>query len=176
MNSSEVAKHLGVSTSTVQRWVKQLNLPMERNERGHYTFKEEDLPLLEEIRDKIQNGALLQDIAPIRENNPRKGAVKAVEIQPELEELFMKFSEVERRLDGKADSVASYQLLQHRREIEELQKTVSELAATVASLQRQVPPSANQEAVRKDAPLVFDTGLPIKRKKKRNFFTVFLGF
>lgn len=44
MNSSEVAKHLGVSTSTVQRWVKQLNLPMERNERGHYTFKEEDLP------------------------------------------------------------------------------------------------------------------------------------
>lgn len=89
--------------------------------------------------------------------------------------MLIKFSEMERRLDGKADSVASYQLLQHRQEIEELQKTVSELAATVASLQKQVPPSAKQESVRKDAPLVLDSGMPIKRKKKRNFFTVFLG-
>ncbi|WP_043932114.1 MerR family transcriptional regulator [Bacillus sp. EB01] len=174
MNSSEVAKHLGVSTSTVQRWVKQLNLPMERNERGHYTFKEADLPLLEEIRDKIQSGALLQDIAPFKDPSPRKGTVKAVEIHPDVEELLMKFNDMERRLDGKADSVTSYQLLQHRREIEELQKTVAELAATITTLQSQA--QTKKDSSIKDAPLVFDTGVPVKRKKKRNFFTLFFGF
>ncbi|MCL6573756.1 MAG: helix-turn-helix domain-containing protein, partial [Bacillus sp. (in: Bacteria)] len=38
MNTSEVAKLLGVSSSTVQRWVKQLRLPMEKNDRFHYHF------------------------------------------------------------------------------------------------------------------------------------------
>jgi chromosome-anchoring protein RacA len=45
MNTSEVAKLLGVSTSTIQRWVKQLELPMERNERGHYHFSSEDIEI-----------------------------------------------------------------------------------------------------------------------------------
>ena len=49
MNTSEVAKLLGVSSSTIQRWVKQLELPMERNERGHYHFNQEDIDLLKNI-------------------------------------------------------------------------------------------------------------------------------
>lgn len=32
MNTNMVASELGVSAKTVQRWVKQLNLPAERNE------------------------------------------------------------------------------------------------------------------------------------------------
>ena len=38
MNTNMVASELGVSAKTVQRWVKQLNLPAERNELGHYSF------------------------------------------------------------------------------------------------------------------------------------------
>lgn len=58
MNTNEVAKLLGVSASTIQRWIKQLQLPMERNERGHYHFSQEDIELLKEIHEQLQNGTL----------------------------------------------------------------------------------------------------------------------
>ena len=54
MNTSEVAKLLGVSASTIQRWVKQLGLPMEKNERGHYYFCSDDINLLKEIHEQLQ--------------------------------------------------------------------------------------------------------------------------
>ncbi|MDR6998397.1 MerR family transcriptional regulator [Neobacillus niacini] len=138
MNTSEVAKLLGVSSSTIQRWVKQLELPMERNDRGHYYFKDEDIDLLKKIQEQIQNGALLQDIAPIQEKKSRRGVVKAVENEQAMEKLFAKVSELEISLNAKADSVASYQLLQHRREIEDLQSQVKELNLQLETLQKQV--------------------------------------
>lgn len=74
MNTSEVAKLLGVSPSTVQRWVKQLGLPMEKNERGHYYFNDVDIDQLKEIHEQLQSGTLIQDITPIKEKrNSRKG-------------------------------------------------------------------------------------------------------
>lgn len=172
MNSSEVAKLLGVSTSTIQRWVKQLNLPMERNERGHYTFKEEDIALLENIREQIQNGALLQEIAPVAEKEARKGTVKAVEVNPEMEKILLMFSDLERRLDGKADSVAAYQLLQHRKEIEELQAQVAFLSAAIENLAQ---PAAAKEP-QSVPPLVLDSAIIGKRKKKRKIMSMFFGF
>ncbi|RHW42045.1 MerR family transcriptional regulator [Neobacillus notoginsengisoli] len=175
MNSSEVAKLLGVSTSTVQRWVKQLNLPMERNERGHYTFSEDDIPILEKIRDQIHNGALLQEIAPYQAKSPRKGTVKAVEASPDIEKLMMMFSDMERRIDSKADSVTSYQLIQHRKEIEELQNQVAELAAAIEKME---PRQGTNEQVAESA--LFDNAdipsSPGKRKKKKKVFGTFFGF
>ncbi|MFP3394447.1 helix-turn-helix domain-containing protein, partial [Brevibacillus sp. SIMBA_076] len=32
LNTNEVAKEIGVSSKTIQRWVKQLNIPVARNE------------------------------------------------------------------------------------------------------------------------------------------------
>ena len=175
MNSSEVAKILGVSTSTAQRWVKQLNLPMERNERGHYTFTVEDLPILEDIRDQIQNGALLQEIAPVKISTARKGTVKAVETSPDFEKLMMMFSDLERKIDNKADSVASYQLIQHRKEIEELQSQVAELAAALEEIGHREP---ERKEPASDQPVPLDNSLilPEKRKKKKKAFGAFFGF
>ncbi|WP_053366610.1 MerR family transcriptional regulator [Bacillus sp. FJAT-27245] len=172
MNSSEVAKLLGVSTSTIQRWVKQLNLPMERNERGHYTFKDEDIALLENIREQIQNGALLQDIAPVNEKQSRKATVKAVEVHPDMDKILLMFSDLERRLDGKADSVTAYQLLQHRKEIEELQEQV---AALSAALEKWAQPAATIE-LPSEPPFALDAANLGKRKKKRKMMSLFFGF
>lgn len=175
MNSSEVAKILGVSTSTVQRWVKQLNLPMERNDRGHYTFTKDDLPILENIRDQIQNGALLQEIAPLKTSTPRKGTVKSVEASPDFEKLMMMFSEMERKIDSKADSVASYQLIQHRKEIEELQSQVAELAAALEEMGHREP-ELKELVTDQPVPLDKSLGMPGKRKKKKKTFSTFFGF
>lgn len=173
MNTSEVAKLLGVSTSTIQRWVKQLELPMERNERGHYHFSREDIELLKKIHEQLQNGTLIQEIAPIKEKKiPRKGAVKDVENNQALEILFSKVSELEINLHSKADSVASYQLLQHRREIEDLQHLVKDLTQQVELLQKQMHELKMTSQI--DEPLVFDHS-KVKRKKK-NIVSSLFGF
>jgi len=172
MNTSEVAKLLGVSASTVQRWVKQLELPMEKNERGHYHFNDEDINLLKEIHEKLQNGTLLHDISPMNEKSSvRRGTIKVVENDKALEKLFTKVQELEINLNAKADSVASYQLLQHRREIEELQDQVKNLTQQLELLQNQLNElNKSQE----DKPMVFD-GNKEKRKKK-NFVSSIFGF
>lgn len=171
MNSAEVAKLLGVSVSTVQRWVKQLNLPMERNERGHYFFKNEDIQLLKEIHEKLQNGALLQDITPVKEIKPsRTGVVKTVESTIEIKELQEKIKKIERSVNSKADSVVSYQLLQHRREIEELQENINELTNLVDKLQTEIAKLKTTA----EKPYLLNDG-KVKRKKK-NIVSSFFSF
>jgi chromosome-anchoring protein RacA len=172
MNTSEVAKLLEVSTSTIQRWVKQLQLPMERNERGHYYFNNDDIDLLRSIQEQIQNGTLLQDIAPVHEKKARKGTVKAVENNAALERLFTIVGELETKMNTKADSVASYQLLQHRREIEELQGQIKQLTSQLESLQSQF--NELKKSSLPDKPLVLDQG-KVKRKKK-NIVSSLFGF
>ncbi len=173
MNTAEVAKLLGVSVSTVQRWVKQLDLPMERNERGHYSFNDEDIQLLKNIQKQLQNGALLQDIAPVGEKkNHRKGMIKTGGQDKTIELLVTKVKELENNLHAKADSVASYQLLQHRREIEDLQNQITKLNAKVDLLQQELNKWKTKEPVEK--PYVLDNS-KIKRKK-RSFVSSLFGF
>ncbi|WP_312474827.1 MerR family transcriptional regulator [Neobacillus sp.] len=173
MNTSDVAKLLGVSTSSIQRWVKQLGLPMEKNERGHYHFTSEDIELLKKIHEQLQNGTLIHDISPLREKkSPRKGVVKAVENDVALEKLFSKVSKLEISLNTKADSVVSYQLLQHRREIEDLQNHVNQLSQQLELLQNQVKEMMSPTQI--DKPLVLDHG-KVKRKKKNIVSSIF-GF
>jgi chromosome-anchoring protein RacA len=172
MNTNQVAKLLGVSASTIQRWVKQLELPMERNERGHYHFNNEDIELLKNIQTQIQNGTLLQEIAPVQEKKVRKGTVKGNESNAELERLYSIVSELEARVNSKADSVASYQLLQHRREIEELQSQVIELTKQVESLQLQL--YEIEKSTMPDKPLVLEKATHNRKKKK--FVSSLFGF
>jgi chromosome-anchoring protein RacA len=170
MNTTEVAKLLEVSPSTIQRWVKQLELPMGRNDRGHYFFNNEDIHLLKEIQVKVQNGVLLQDIAPIKEKKTRKGIVKVPENDPPVERLICKVRELELKLNDKADSVASYQLLQHRQDLEDLQCKVVELNQQVESLQKQLADLKN--------PLQTETIQENHKKKakKKNIFRTLFGF
>lgn len=171
MNTSDVAKLLGVSVSTIQRWVKQLELPMERNERGHYLFKEEDVEILKQIHQKIQEGIQLQDIAPCYEKKTRKGTLKTDENEKTIEKLSSKINELETKLNAKADSVATYQLLQHRREIEELHHEIKSLITKVSSLEEKLNPSNEVENI-----LASEQVNKPKKTRKKNIVSTFFGF
>jgi chromosome-anchoring protein RacA len=170
LNTSEVAKLLGVSISTVQRWVKQLKLPMEKNDRGHYLFKEEDIELLKEIHQQIQQGVLLSDIAPSYEKKTRIGVKKDVGDDHALERLSSKITELETKLNGKADSVTSYQLLQHRSEIEELQNQIKTLTNKINMLENQLIPITNAEKS-----LTHEKESKQRKNKKKNFVSHLFG-
>lgn len=169
MNTSAVAKLLGVSQSTVQRWVKQLDLKMERNDLGHYVFTDEDIELLKQVHEQLKNGVPLQDLA-VTQKKIRKGTAKTSNNVSVNEELVNKINDLERRLNDKADSVVSYQLLQHRREIEELQNEIKKLHERIELLEQKQSEKKKSENL-----LVFDqTGQ--KKKQRKKFITMLFGF
>ena len=76
MNTSEVSKLLGVSHSTINRWISQLKLDIDRTALGHYRFSEEDIALLQQIKEQLQSGIILQNIQ-IGEKKVRKATVSS---------------------------------------------------------------------------------------------------
>lgn len=174
MNTSTVSKLLGVSSSTIKRWIKHLELNMERNDQGHYLFSDEDIELLKNIQEQLCNGLLLQDIE-VSEGKIRKGTKKIQEHSSETgnEKLLAKVEEIEKRLDNKADGVTSYQLLQHRREIEELQQEVKMLHERLNALEKlQGQAKKNRSA---DI-LVFDQSQAMEKPKKKKLISMLFGF
>ncbi|MBD3859116.1 chromosome-anchoring protein RacA [Bacillus sp. 28A-2] len=150
MNTNEVAKEIGVSSKTIQRWVKQLNIPVARNELGHYDFHEDVVQLLKEVKHQMSEGVILQDIRlPIHEGTVRQlssavetdaSAQRIEALEEQVKQLIQQQSHIhiveerlqdlERKLTKKADEGVSYQLLQHRKEIEDLTMKFDSLSAS----------------------------------------------
>jgi chromosome-anchoring protein RacA len=171
LNTRSVAELLGISTSTVQRWVKQLNLEMERNELGHFVFSEDNIELLKQVKTQLQEGILLQDITLAK--HKRTGTVKNVysETNGNADELADKIKRIETSLEQKADSVVSYQLLQHRHEMEELQKQITLLTERIAQL---------EGLLKKESEIAVTNERNINSekkssRKKKNFFQTIFG-
>ncbi|WP_102274006.1 MerR family transcriptional regulator [Cytobacillus massiliigabonensis] len=173
MNTSAVAKLLGVSSSTIQRWVKQLELQMERNELGHYSFTDEDIQLLKHVQEQLKKGVMLQDVT-VEGKKTRIGVVKSAGNDPFTEKLLERINEFEQRLNKKADDVVSYQLLQHRREIEELQAEVELLNKKIQCLEEGI--NKENQRIPSDQVFIFDKELPKKKSKRKNLITSLFGF
>ncbi|MFO1445333.1 MerR family transcriptional regulator [Bacillus sp. Bva_UNVM-123] len=173
MNTATVAKLLKVSPSTIQRWVKQLDLDMERNELGHYIFTEEDITLLKNVQEQINNGIILQDVT-IKKKKVRKGKLNTPVNTDGMNDLLAKIELIEHTITQKADGVVSYQLLQHRREIEDLQNDVLKLTERIESLQliqNEMIHSKTDENV-----IIFDKKKPNRKLKKKNIISSLFGF
>lgn len=182
MNTNEVAKEIGVSSKTIQRWVKQLNIPVARNELGHYEFHDDIVQLLKEVKHQMNEGVILHDIrlpiheetaqqlSPAVETSDSSKRIEALEEQVKqllqeqshVSHIEARFQEMERKLAKKADEGVSYQLLQHRREIEELTAKLERLTATLTK-----PKPSKEEEKEKAHP---------DMKKKRVLFPLFHSF
>ena len=142
MNTSAVARLLNVSHSTIQRWVTQLNMEVERNQLGHYQFSDEDIALLRKIQDQLNEGIILQKVS-ISEKKIRKATVQKQhsETNKEHDQLIERVVRLENGLKTKADDVVSYQLLQHRSEMEDMHKLVKKLEARIEALETPIVPA-----------------------------------
>jgi chromosome-anchoring protein RacA len=173
MNTSAVAKLLGVSPSTIQRWVKQANLQMERTELGHYQFSDESIEILKDIKDQLNNGVLLQDLK-IKGRKPRKATVIGGSTEVALGPLAMRMDEFDQKLERKADEVVAYQILQHRREIDELQNEIAVLKNLIISMQEAAAEREKETAEEKTE--LSSSLSPLRKFKKKNFISSFFGF
>lgn len=168
MNTSAVAKLLNVSHSTIQRWVTQLNMEVERNQLGHYQFSDDDIDLLRKIQDQLNEGVVLQKVT-ISEKKIRKASVKQPnEPEKDQDHLIERISRLEKSVKTKADDVVSYQLLQHRSEMEDMQKLVNKLEARIEALETaNIPPT--------DFYLASEEAAAAKKTKKKSFMKNFFG-
>ncbi|MGE6375269.1 MerR family transcriptional regulator [Peribacillus muralis] len=168
MNTSAVARLLNVSHSTIQRWVSQLNMEVERNQLGHYQFSEEDIALLRKIQNQLNEGIILQKVS-ISESKIRKATVqKHTEMTKEHEQLLERIVRLENGLKTKADDVVSYQLLQHRSEMEEMHKFVKKLEARIEALETPTIPPFDYFIAAEEAAVT-------KKTKKRPFMKTIFG-
>ena len=158
MTTNEVAKILGVSSSTVKRWVKHLSIEPKRNAKGHFIFSNEEFNQLKEYHTQDQFNHI-QILAP--QNNE------------EVEQLKSKVNELELKLYKKADGVASIQLLQHRNELEDLLMIVNDLTARIETLESQLSRTKKPPAVTE--PIALDS-IKSKRKRKRKITKLMIGF
>lgn len=153
MNTTLFAKRLGVSTKTVHRWIKQFQLDCRKNEHGHYVFDEEDVIHFKSIQQKVhENMAENQDSTPkpVRRATAVKTThepAEAPDVREQLESLESRVKANEKKLEEKADEVVSYQILQHRKEIEELQQKVKKLEEMLTFFEKEKEHERKKEFV-----------------------------
>ncbi|WP_299093451.1 MerR family transcriptional regulator [uncultured Metabacillus sp.] len=170
MSTAAAAKALGVSRRTLMRWVHQLDMELEKNELGHYQFNDDDLARLKELQEQLNNQPQPQAMT----ETSRKGTLinTTVVNDPKVDTLSERMDELERKIRGKADDVVSYQLLQHRREMEDLLNKVQSLEKRVEELER----SQQKREPIKDNVFVFDQGSEQKKPRRKNFISSIFSF
>jgi chromosome-anchoring protein RacA len=123
LKTKTVSEELGVNPTTVQRWVRHFDIQCDKNDHGHYLFKQENIRQLKEIKAQLDQGLLMNDIQ-IRTFNYEDEMPIAISV--DFDEKFNRLddaiSALEKKIEEKADAVVSYQMLQHAQEIEELVK------------------------------------------------------
>lgn len=159
MNTNDVANSLGVSSSTIKRWIKHLNIEPQRNSKGHFIFSENEYQKLKEYHLQFQ---MPTSVIMDRHENDEK-----------IIKLEEKVSDLELSLYNKADSVATIQLLNHREELEELQSLVVSLTKRVNALESQLSKSRKPPAVKE--PIAMDKPLYNARKRKRKIMSMMFG-
>ncbi|MFC7370557.1 MerR family transcriptional regulator [Fictibacillus iocasae] len=131
LKTKSVSEELGVNPTTVQRWVRHFNMDLKKNDHGHYLFTEQDIQELKEIKGKLDSGLLIGDIQLSQSAKPARSKWEGDDsgIEMKFDALLARIDTLEKKLEEKADSVVSYQILQHAGEMEEMVKRLAAIEA-----------------------------------------------
>ncbi|MBC8080257.1 MAG: hypothetical protein H7X86_07920 [Gorillibacterium sp.] len=169
--TKEIAQIMGVSPTTIKRWVASSPDRFRKDISGHYIFSSEDLDILTEIQKyqeftrkapepnqsnqkPVKLGALRIEKIPVANTeaagilytdpkvsigSPRLGMLSAAGLADNSfpnswEDVSKHLYDLEGRLSRKAGDVVNLQVLEHRRELDELRRSIGELACSLDSL------------------------------------------
>lgn len=126
-----VAEKLGVSPKVVMRIVQQLQISLQKNRNGHYVFSEEQVKQIESYNASSQMHSENEEF--------KQAGVTREDFQSLIhliQNLDKRVSRTEDRIQEKADDVVNYQLLQHRKELEELHTHIIQLENQLATTEQ----------------------------------------
>ncbi|NGP43748.1 hypothetical protein G4V62_01740 [Bacillaceae bacterium SIJ1] len=123
--------------TTIRNWVRKYDIPCERNDKGHFVFHQEALDTL--ILLKKQNGVLNDEPPTEKEGLPID------EFYSRMDALVDRVDKIDRELKAKADDVVTVQMLQHRREMDELIEKVEHVERKIDRLVSQINQAPEQQ-------------------------------
>jgi len=136
-----IAKKLGVSPKAVIRIAQQLNLTIKKNKYGHFIFTQGDLDqMLEYHRSQMDQSQTTQNTSSndVEKLKTQVNTIVQNTSSNDFEQLTAQLTTITRRLDrmeeqmqDKANDVVTYQLLQHRREMEEMLERIQKLESAL---------------------------------------------
>lgn len=115
--TSDVAKKLDVTPNLISKIAKELQIS--KDEQGYYTFTD-------------------NDITKINIHISKKNIEKPPTVEKQLHALLKRIKDNEYSISQKADSVVSFQLLQHRQELEDCRKEIEGLHFKIDVLKDQL--------------------------------------
>ncbi|MCF6137536.1 MerR family transcriptional regulator [Pseudalkalibacillus berkeleyi] len=136
-----VSKRLNVNPTTIQRWVKYFDIPCPKNDHGHYLFRQVDIERLEEIQVLLQQGLQMSDIkqqevADVKPQNKKGDGLK--EMDAYFHQMQEQLNGLESKVSQKADEVLSYQVMQHRKDMDQMATRLTELEEKMLVLEEQL--------------------------------------
>lgn len=139
MKTVDVAKSLGIHPSTVLKWVKMADIELERNESGHCEFTEENVEALKNFQQNRNRQAVVKVVEKVVEKEEViLSDERAQDMQKQLDQLFLRLIENEKRTEEKAGEVVTFQILEHRSEIDRLNKVITKLENRVVEIESQL--------------------------------------
>lgn len=149
LKTKAVSELLDVNPTTVHRWVKYFNIPCQTNEKGHYLFKDQDVELLKGIKTQLNAGLQLREIKIEQLSGNSKNNSKHVptaQYEQQTDKFIDRIEHLEQKLSGKADEVVSYQVLQHRSELDSMMSLLKEMEDRILVLEEKLA-NKNEEAI-----------------------------
>ncbi len=128
--TKEAAEQLGVSPATIKRWVSFFSQSFDKDQAGHYRFTIRDMEKLRRIKEQLDQGVPLNRIALAERKKPEASPSSV----PNGEDVLRRIGQLEYKLAQKADDVVTLQVLEHRRELEEIRDIVQRLEQYVETL------------------------------------------
>ncbi|OEH92993.1 MerR family transcriptional regulator [Bacillus solimangrovi] len=143
LKTREVSSRLGVAPRTVRKWIKDFNIPCEKNDNGHYLITENVLRSLQEVKhiDFEERDNLARKVTEEKES------VDISNVLVLVTELTERINHLERQLEQKADEVVSYQVLQHRTEIDGVVKRLEQVEDKFDKFDKQLSFKLTEEEV-----------------------------
>ena len=149
MKTKDMAQTLGVSQTTVKRWVSHYPDSFRKDRYGHYVFSEQDVERVRHIKLMVEQGMALDEISlsEIGHSMTMETAAAAERTADACggafgiaDDLQVTIARIEAALSPKADDGVTFPFLKQREELEDIRKTVERLTETVEALRKQVAP------------------------------------
>ncbi|WP_047971310.1 MerR family transcriptional regulator [Bacillus sp. LL01] len=163
LKTHEVAKELGMAPRTIRKWVQKHNIPCSKNDYGHYVYDAEAIARLETLKTNSEVAGTLE-VYESEVNYAQDEQKGNRMLEHQVKALTERVSRTEQLVQQKADEVVSYQLLQQRKEIEELTKKLAMMEGVLDQFQ-------SKQVKKLDPPLIFDQ--PPQQKRRNVFRSIF---
>ncbi|MDQ0255249.1 chromosome-anchoring protein RacA [Evansella vedderi] len=170
LKTKDVATKLGVNQKTVQRWIRHFGLKCETNELGHYVISQVVYEQLAVIQEQLNSGKRMSEISlkgVEKKLTTSEQMVSSQHLDERFNRLLFQIDQLDRKIQNKAGEVVEIQMLQHRKEIDEITETLERFDLRLKNLEN----ALNNEA---------DKVIPLKtqqkeiqRSKKRRFASIF---